>query len=128
MEFLMERHFLSAGAFSAFIAVAAGAFGAHYLKGRLDPEMLVVFETAVRYQMYHALALALLAIAIQNKSGKWGRAAGWLFIWGTILFSGSLYVLSLTGIKWFGIITPLGGLAFLSGWFAFAMQAWPKRK
>ncbi len=124
----MEKYFLSAGSLSAFLAVAAGAFGAHFLKRHLDAEMLSVFETAVRYQLYHALALGLVAFALRGSNGKWGKAAGWLFISGTILFSGSLYVLSMTGIKWFGIITPLGGMAFLLGWLSLALHALPRNR
>ena len=89
-----------------FVAVAAGAFGAHALKSRLSPEMLAVWETAVRYQVYHALALLLVR----------DRAAAACFAAGTVLFSGSLYALSLTGLKKLGMITPVGGLLFLAGW------------
>ncbi|HEY4788365.1 MAG TPA: DUF423 domain-containing protein [Bacteroidales bacterium] len=124
----MEKYFLPIGAFSAFIAVAAGAFGAHYLKNHLDAAMLTVFDTAVRYQMYHAFAIGLLSFSLRDNDSKWGRTAGWFFIAGTILFSGSLYLLSISGIKWIGAITPLGGLAFLAGWFSFAMHALPKNR
>jgi uncharacterized membrane protein YgdD (TMEM256/DUF423 family) len=116
--------FLTWGAASGFIAVAAGAFGAHALKARLTPELLATFETAARYQMYHALALIAVALG-QQRAGPsvlWSWA-GWLFIAGTVLFSGSLYVLALTGVRWLGAITPLGGLAFLAGWLLMAVAA-----
>jgi uncharacterized membrane protein YgdD (TMEM256/DUF423 family) len=114
--------FLALGAVSGFIAVAAGAFGAHALKTRLTPELLTVFETAARYQMYHALALLAVALggARATPSPLW-TWSGWLFIAGTLLFSGSLYVLALTGVRWLGAITPLGGLAFLGGWALLAL-------
>lgn len=116
----MDRTFALAGSVSAFIAVAAGAFGAHALRARLPADLLAVFETAARYQVYHALALLAVAIAAARWPGLPIRAAGWLFIGGTILFSGSLYLLALTGTRWLGAITPLGGLLFLAGWIAFA--------
>jgi uncharacterized membrane protein YgdD (TMEM256/DUF423 family) len=113
--------FALAGALSAFIAVAAGAFGAHALRARLAPDLLAVFETGARYQMYHALALLAVAWAATRWPGVPVRAAGWLFIGGTLLFSGSLYLLALTGARWLGAITPLGGLLFLAGWAALAI-------
>jgi uncharacterized membrane protein YgdD (TMEM256/DUF423 family) len=120
----MERVFMVSGALSAFVAVAAGAFGAHALRARLGPELLAVFETAARYQMYHALALIAVAWAIS----RWGtpplRAAGWLFLTGTILFSGSLYLLALTGVRGLGAVTPFGGLCFLAGWLLLAFGVW----
>ena len=119
----MGRTFIILGAVSAFVGVAAGAFGAHGLKNRLDAEMLAVFETGVRYQMYHALALLAVAWAAERWPGALTNYAGWLFVAGTILFSGSLYVLSLTGVRWLGAITPLGGLAFLAGWACLAFAA-----
>jgi uncharacterized membrane protein YgdD (TMEM256/DUF423 family) len=120
----MDRDFLLVGAVAAFLGVGFGAFGAHGLRGRLSPEMLAVFETAVRYQMYHALALLLTAAAI----GRLGDArllviAGWSFAAGILLFSGSLYALALTGVTTLGAITPLGGLAFLIGWGALIVFA-----
>ena len=119
----MDRVFALAGAISAFIAVGAGAFGAHALRARLAPDILAVFETGARYQMYHALALFAVAWASNHWPGMPVRAAGWLFIGGTLLFSGSLYALALTGARWLGAVTPLGGLLFLAGWAAliFAM-------
>ncbi|HEX5705946.1 MAG TPA: DUF423 domain-containing protein [Pyrinomonadaceae bacterium] len=119
----MERTFFILGAASAFVGVAAGAFGAHGLKSRLDADMLAVFETGVRYQMYHALALLASAWAAARWPGTLANASGWLFVAGTLIFSGSLYVLSLTGARWLGAITPIGGLAFLAGWACLALAA-----
>ena len=120
----MERTFFVIGALSAFVSVAAGAFGAHGLKGRLSPEMLDIFEVGARYQMYHALALLFAAWAQTRWPGALVSASGWLFVIGTVLFSGSLYILSLTGLRWLGAITPLGGLAFLAGWLCLAAACW----
>jgi len=119
----MDRTFLLIGALAAFLAVAFGAFGAHALRARLSPEMLAVFETGVRYQMYHALALLLVAATIPRFGGWLVLTAGWLMIVGIILFSGSLYALALTGVTTLGAITPIGGLAFLGGWACLAVAA-----
>ena len=108
---------------SAFLAVAAGAFGAHALRARLSPDLLAVFETGARYQMYHALALLAVAWMVTRWPGPWPVRAGWLFAAGTVLFSGSLYALALTGVRWLGAITPLGGAAFLAGWLCLAWGA-----
>ena len=112
----MDRFFFLSGAVAAFIAVALGAFGAHSLKTKLSADMLNIFEIGVRYQMYHALGL----IAVACSTTRWPEAnlnaAGWAFIVGIVVFSGSLYLLSATDIRWFGAITPIGGLAFLIGW------------
>ncbi len=120
----MERLFFLVGSISALIAVVLGAFGAHGLRGRLTTEMLNAFEVGVRYQMYHALALLAVAWALS----RWPRAevtvAGWLFVAGTIIFSGSLYLLSLTGVRWIGAITPIGGVAFLLGWLSLVWGVW----
>ena len=118
----MDRVFFALGAVSGFISVAAGAYGAHALRSRLTPEYLGVFETAARYQMYHALALLAVAWAITRGSGSTAQWAGWLFVVGTVLFSGSLYALALTGTRWLGAITPLGGAAFLAGWLCLALS------
>jgi uncharacterized membrane protein YgdD (TMEM256/DUF423 family) len=112
----MDRTFLLVGALVGFIGVGFGAFGAHALRGRLSPDMLAVFETGVRYQMYHALAILIVGLATSRFDGWLIRAAGWSFIIGIVLFSGSLYTLALTGVTKLGMITPLGGLAFLAGW------------
>ena len=120
----MEQTFAALGAVSAFLAVAAGAFGAHGLRQRLSADMLAVFEIAVRYQMYHALALLAVSWAKTRWPGPALQLSGYAFVAGTILFSGSLYLLSLTGARWLGAITPLGGLAFLAGWLALAWAVW----
>ena len=116
----MDRLFFAAGAVSGFIAVALGAFAAHGLKARLAPELLSVFETGVRYEMYHALGLLAVGWACTKWPGAWLNASGWLFIAGTIIFSGTLYALALTGVRWLGAITPIGGGAFLAGWLCLA--------
>ena len=118
----MEKFFFICGTVSAFIGVAAGAFGAHGLKQRLDADLMTVFEVGVRYQMYHAFALIATAWAIGRwpGTGSLANSAGTLFIVGTVLFSGSLYLLSLSGIRWLGAITPLGGLAWLAAWVCLA--------
>lgn len=118
----MDRLFFGVGALSALICVAAGAFGAHALRARLTPELLAVFETAARYQMYHALALFAVAWAVTRWPGLLPVWAGWLFVAGTVLFSGSLYILALTGIRWWGAVTPLGGVAFLAGWICLGLS------
>ena len=112
----MDRSFLALGSLSAGIAVAAGAFGAHALRARLSPADLATFETAARYQMYHALALLAVAWAVQQWPGALPRTAGWMFVAGTVVFSGSLYMLVLSGQRWLGAVTPIGGVAFLAGW------------
>jgi len=111
----LGRRWLRLGALSAFTAVALGAFGAHALKERLTPEMLAIFETGVRYQMYHALALLAVGI-LANRPGSTAGRSGAGFALGTLLFSGSLYALALTGQRWLGAVTPIGGLLFLAAW------------
>lgn len=113
----MYKWLLCIGAFLGFIAVAAGAFGAHALKNKLAQDMLAAFETGVRYQMYHALAILLVAGLGFLLPGTLLHLSGWLFISGTVVFSGSLYLLTLSGVKVFGAITPIGGLILLLGWF-----------
>lgn len=120
----MERIFFFLGALLAGIGVAAGAFGAHGLKNRLSAEMLATFEVGVRYQMYHAFALFVVAWVLTKWPSKPVTVAGWCFVIGTFLFSGSLYVLTLSGVKWLGAITPLGGVAFLIGWACLAWAVW----
>ncbi|HEY7063781.1 MAG TPA: DUF423 domain-containing protein [Chloroflexota bacterium] len=120
----MDRTFALLGALLAFLAVGAGAFGAHALRARLTPDLLDTFETAARYQMYHALGLLAVAWAAERWPGAATTAAGWLFVAGIVLFSGSLYLLSLSGVRWLGAITPLGGLVFLGGWLALAWAVW----
>ncbi len=119
----MDRTFLALGALSAALAVAAGAFGAHALRTRLPPELLATFETAARYEMYHALGLAAAAWAATRFPGAAASWAGWLFAAGTLLFSGSLYALALGGARWLGAVTPFGGVAFVAGWIALAWAA-----
>lgn len=122
----MTRLFLQIGAVSAALAVAAGAFGAHALRAKLEPRQLEVFETAARYQMYHALALLVVAwVASRTLVGATGavQASGWLFVAGTLLFSGSLYAMTFTGIRALGAITPIGGVCFIAGWIALAVAA-----
>jgi uncharacterized membrane protein YgdD (TMEM256/DUF423 family) len=119
----MDKTFLLIGAVAGFLAVAFGAFGAHALRARLSPEMLAVFETGARYQMYHALAIVLVALILGRLDGWLVRTAGWMFTAGIVLFSGSLYALALTGVTTFGAVTPLGGLAFLVGWGLLAVAA-----
>jgi uncharacterized membrane protein YgdD (TMEM256/DUF423 family) len=119
---------LATGAVFAGLAVAAGAFGAHMLKPILDAGMLGVFETAVRYQMYHALGLCLVGWIGDRHPTLRLSAVGWLFTIGIVLFSGSLYLLSLSGIRWVGALTPLGGAAFMAGWALFAWTAVRQRR
>jgi uncharacterized membrane protein YgdD (TMEM256/DUF423 family) len=119
----MDRTFMLIGALAGVVGVGLGAFGAHGLRGRLSPEMLAVFETGVRYHMYHALALVATAALMGRLDGRFISAAGWLFTAGIVLFSGSLYVLALTGVGIFGAITPIGGLAFLAGWACLAIAS-----
>lgn len=120
----MDRLFFALGSASALVAVAAGAFGAHGLRSRLTAELLAVFETGVRYQMFHALGLLAVAWAHTRWPGPLIVASGWLFVAGTLLFSGSLYLLALSGARWLGPVTPFGGLAFLAGWLCLAWGAW----
>ena len=103
------------------LAVALGAFGAHGLKGRVDADLLQIYETAARYQMYHALALLAVGVAARLFPSTAVQAAGWCFVLGIALFSGSLYTMTFTGLRWLGAVTPLGGLAFMAGW---ALLAW----
>ena len=120
----MDKAFFALGSLSGLLAVALGAFGAHALKGRPDVELLATFEVGVRYQMYHALALLAAGWACTRWPGTAVTASGWLFVAGTVVFSGSLYALALTGARWLGAITPLGGLALLAGWVCLAWAAW----
>ncbi len=120
----MVRTFFTMGALLAFLGVALGAFGAHALKQRLPTDLFDVFEVGVRYQMYHALALLAVAWAATQWPGSGLTIAGWLFVAGIVVFSGSLYVLALTGVRWLGAVTPLGGVAFLAGWVYLAWHVW----
>lgn len=122
----MMRIFLMFGAIFGALSVAAGAFASHALKEKLTEKAIAIFEVGVRYQMYHALALLLVGLLLS----RWEQPtlvlaiSGWAFILGVVIFSGSLYVLSFTGIKWLGAITPLGGAAFIVGWSCLAIAAW----
>ena len=123
---LLTRVFLSIAAILAGLSVAGGAFASHALKDRLTERSLEIFETAARYQMYHALALFLVAVLLSRveSASSTLMVAGSAFVAGIAIFSGSLYALSLTGINWLGAITPLGGAAFLVGWGCVAIAAW----
>lgn len=120
--------FLFLSTLTAFLAVAMGAFGAHALKTVLTPDMLAVYKTAVSYQMWHALGLGLIAaLRYLHPQDSLIKYAGWLMFAGIILFSGSLYILSLSGVKWLGMITPIGGVCFLSAWLLliiFSYKSW----
>jgi uncharacterized membrane protein YgdD (TMEM256/DUF423 family) len=119
----MYRNFMMYGAISALVGVAAGAFGAHGLRGHLSADLLAVYETAVRYELIHAVALLFVGLAAARwPQAHWERS-GWLFVAGTILFSGSLFALSLTGVRWPGVITPFGGACFLAGWALAAVAS-----
>ncbi len=115
--------FLILGSILGFLAVALGAFAAHGLKTKLSQEMFNVFEVGARYHMYHALVLLAVAWAVSHYQLQWFQIAGWCFTWGILIFSGSLYVLALTGVKAWGAITPVGGLFFLTGWLALLVGA-----
>lgn len=111
------------GAAMAAVAILLGAFGAHVLEKELSPRDLTVFETAVRYQMYHALGLCLCGLLAAHRPGRAQRLAAQGFLFGTVLFSGSLYLLVGTGVRWLGAITPFGGVLFVAGWIALAVAA-----
>jgi uncharacterized membrane protein YgdD (TMEM256/DUF423 family) len=119
----MERLFFALGSAGAALAVALGAFGAHALKSRLAPDLLAVYDTAVRWHLAHALALLAVAWAATRWPNAWIHAGGWLLVAGTLLFSGSLYALSLSGVRALGAITPLGGAAWIVGWACLAWGA-----
>ena len=120
----MHRGFFVTGAVLAGLAVLLGAFGAHGLEARVPAERLDTFETGVRYHMYHALALLLLGLAAPHLPGWQASWAGYLFVAGIAIFSGSLYVLVLSGVRWWGAVTPIGGIAFIAGWVLLAWSAW----
>ncbi|MEP6832023.1 MAG: DUF423 domain-containing protein [Gemmatimonas sp.] len=119
----MEKIFVMLGAFSGALGVGAGAFGAHALRGKLEPRMLEVFETGARYQMYHAVALILVAWASSRWPGALTTTSGWLMVAGTVFFSGSLYAMALTDVKALGAITPIGGVCFIAGWVCLGVAA-----
>lgn len=117
----IQQSFLFIGALLGFLGVSAGAFGAHFLKSKLSSDSLAIFEVAVRYQMYHALVLLILVALIGFFPSPWLTNAGWLFIAGVVIFSGSLYALVFSGIKLWGAVTPIGGLLLLLGWLALLL-------
>jgi uncharacterized membrane protein YgdD (TMEM256/DUF423 family) len=119
----MDRLFFVIGSLMAFLAVALGAFAAHGLRNRLSADMFTIFEVGVRYHMYHALALLAVAWACSRWPAGGAQYAGWLFLAGIIVFSGSLYILSVTGARWLGAVTPIGGVAFLVGWIILVWSA-----
>jgi uncharacterized membrane protein YgdD (TMEM256/DUF423 family) len=117
----MAKVFIAIGALAGLLAVMLGAFGAHALRGQIDENLLVTFNTGAQYQMYHALALLMVGVLVQLFPGhKLLNWSGLFFVAGMLLFSGSLYALALTEIKWFGPVTPVGGLAFMVGWLLLA--------
>lgn len=118
-----QQTFLFIGAFLGFIGVAFGAFGAHFLKQRLSADSLAIFEVGVRYHMYHVLALIFTALLLHYNQNSWTTWAGYSFISGILIFSGSLYLLVLTDVKKWGMITPIGGVFFLLGWLFIALSA-----
>lgn len=120
---MRTNYWLLIGALSGLTSVAAGAFGAHGLRARLSPDLLAVFETGARYQMYHAIVLVLVGVLAAKAQTTALTVSGALLLAGTVLFSGSLYVLALSGVRWLGAITPLGGLCFMGGWAALAYAA-----
>jgi uncharacterized membrane protein YgdD (TMEM256/DUF423 family) len=124
----VDRLLYIGAAAAGFLGVAFGAFGAHALRTRLEPDMLAVFETGVRYQMYHAFAAFAAAWAYARWPRRVFGVAGVLFLAGIVVFSGSLYLLALTEERWFGAITPLGGVAFLAGWLGLAWGAWSAQR
>ena len=121
----MAKLFITLASISGMLAVFLGAFGAHALKGKLDQSSLGVFETAVQYHFYHSFALlAVGVIALSQPQTVMLKSSGWLFLIGIVVFSGSLYLLSISGVRWLGAITPLGGLAFIGGWACLAATGW----
>ena len=119
----MVAGWFATGAVLCGLGVVLGAFGAHGLRDRLAPDMLAVFETGVRYHLIHALALLAVAWAASRWPSGWVGSAGWLFLVGVIVFSGSLYLLAVTGARWLGAITPIGGLCLTAGWVVLAVGA-----
>jgi uncharacterized membrane protein YgdD (TMEM256/DUF423 family) len=122
-----ERIFLLMGAISGFLAVALGAFGEHALFERISRDRLAIFETAARYQMFHSLALVMAGLVVTRRQGRAASAAAWLFAAGIVVFCGSLYLLALSGARWWGAVTPFGGLAWLAAWALLALAAWRGR-
>ncbi|MES9899323.1 MAG: DUF423 domain-containing protein [Sedimenticola sp.] len=125
----MTRLFLFLGAINGFLTVALGAFGAHMLRGEIEPRLYEAFQTGVEYQGIHALVLLFIGMLAEKMTTPWINRSGWLILTGITLFSGSLYLMALTGVSALGIITPIGGISFLLGWLAlaFAVLKLPKR-
>lgn len=119
----MVAGWFAAGAALCGLGVVLGAFGAHGLRARVTPDMLAVFETGVRYHLIHALGLLAVAWAASRWPSAWVGAAGWLFVAGIVIFSGSLYLLVMTGTRWLGAVTPIGGLCLIAGWAVLAVGA-----
>jgi uncharacterized membrane protein YgdD (TMEM256/DUF423 family) len=124
----MPNRFLVFAALNGFIVVTLGAFGAHALEARLSVDMLAVWQTGVQYQMFHVAGLVAVHLLQQSAGAKTASSAGWCFVGGILVFSGSLYLLALSGLTWLGMITPLGGLAFLAGWVQLARAALQEHK
>ena len=121
----MERTFFILAALLGALSVALGAFGAHALEGRVAADLLGTYETAVRYQFFHVFALFAVVMAISRwPQSSLAPIAGWLFVAGILLFSGSLYILVGTGVRWLGAVTPFGGVALIAGWICLAVVAW----
>lgn len=119
----VDRLFFALGSIIGLLSVAAGAFGAHALRDQLDAKSLSIFETSARYQMFHALALIAVAVAAERWPSPAVRVAGWAFVVGVVIFCGTLYLLAFGAPNFFGMITPVGGLAFLIGWGSLAVAA-----
>ena len=124
----LSRRLIAVGCIVAGVGVAAGAFGAHMLKTILEPPMLAAYDTATRYQMYHAFGMVLVGIAMRVYGDRRLAMAGWLFVAGMVLFCGSLYGIALAGLKWLGPITPVGGLMFIIGWGIFGWRMWQAQR
>lgn len=125
----MSNLFIGLGAINAFIAVSFGAFAAHKLKHSLSDDLLAVIHTAADYQLYHAIGLILVGLLYHRSQTKCNKRAGWIMFAGIILFSGSLYILGLTGIRWLGMVTPVGGVCLLTAWLILALgHLWPQEK
>ena len=124
----MTRTFFILGSVFGMMAILAGTFGAHGLEQTVTPSLLQTFDTGVRYHMYHALALIGVAWACEHFGGKLPVAAGWLFVIGIIVFAGSLYLLAITGARWLGMITPIGGVAFVVGWLLLIVAGAQSRR
>lgn len=120
----LSRWLVAIGCLCAGLGVALGAFGAHMLKGLLDPPMLAAYDTGTRYQMFHAFGMILCGLAVRISRDPRMALAGWFFLTGIVLFSGSLYGMAILGLRWLGPITPIGGLTFILGWGLLAWRIW----